>query len=62
MDVILKQDVENLGFEFEIVSVKPGYARNFLIPQGKAVIATAKQREELNKVLEDRKAEEAALI
>ncbi len=62
MDIILKQDVENLGFEFEIVSVKPGYARNFLIPQGKAVIATAKQKEELNKVLEARKAEEASLI
>lgn len=62
MDIILKQDVENLGFEFEIVSVKPGYARNFLIPQGKAVIATAKQREELNKVLETRKAEESAMI
>ncbi len=62
MDIILKQDVENLGFEFEIVSVKPGYARNFLIPQGKAVIATAKQREELAKTLETRKAEEAALI
>jgi large subunit ribosomal protein L9 len=62
MDIILKQDVENLGFEFEIVSVKPGYARNFLIPQGKAVIATAKQKEELNKVLETRKAEESALI
>lgn len=62
MDIILKQDVENLGFEFEIVSVKPGFARNFLIPQGKAVIATAKQREELNKTLETRKADEAALI
>lgn len=62
MDIILRQDVENLGFEFEIVSVKPGYARNFLIPQGKAVIATAKQREELAKVLETRKAEEASLI
>jgi large subunit ribosomal protein L9 len=62
MDIILKQDVENLGFEFEIVSVKPGYARNFLIPQGKAVIATTKQREELNKILETRKAEEATLI
>lgn len=62
MDIILKQDVENLGFEFEIVSVKPGYARNFLIPQGKAVIATTKQREELNKILETRKAEESALI
>ena len=62
MDIILKQDVDGLGFEFEVVSVKPGYARNFLIPQGKAVIATAKQREELNKTLETRKAEEAALI
>jgi len=62
MDIILKQDVENLGFEFEIVSVKPGYARNYLIPQGKAVVATAKQREELTKTLETRKAEEAALI
>ncbi len=62
MDIILKQDVENLGFEFEIVSVKPGYARNFLIPQGKAVVATAKQREELNKTLETRKAEEEKLI
>jgi len=62
MDVILKQDVENLGFEFEIVSVKPGYARNYLIPQGKAVVATAKQREELAKTLETRKADEAALI
>lgn len=62
MDVILKQDVENLGFEFEIVSVKPGYARNFLIPQGKADVATPKKREELNKVLEARKADEAKLI
>lgn len=62
MDIILKQDVENLGFEFEIVSVKPGYARNYLIPQGKAVIATAKKKEELNAILEARKAEEAALI
>src|SRR5690606_5046693 len=62
MDIILKQDVENLGFEFEIVSVKPGYARNFLIPQGKAVIATPKQREELKAILDARKAEEAALI
>jgi len=62
MDVILKQDVENLGFEFEIVSVKPGYARNFLIPQGKAVVATAKQREELAQTLETRKADEEALI
>lgn len=62
MDVILRQDVENLGFEFEVVSVKPGYARNFLIPQGKAVVATLQKREELNKTLEARKAEEDKMI
>lgn len=62
MDVILKQDVENLGFEYEIVSVKPGYARNYLIPRGKAVLATAKEREILNQLLETRKAEEDKLI
>ena len=42
MNVILKQDVDGLGFEFEIVSVKPGYARNFLIPRGLATVATLK--------------------
>lgn len=62
MDVILKQDVENLGFEYEIVSVKPGYARNYLIPRGKAVLATAKEREILNQLLETRKADEEKLI
>lgn len=62
MDVILKQDVENLGFEFEIVSVKPGYARNYLIPRGKAILATARHREELEKTLEARKADEEKLI
>ena len=40
MQLILKQDVENLGFTDDVVEVKPGYGRNFLIPQGKAVLAT----------------------
>lgn len=62
MDIILKQDVENLGFENEIVSVKPGYARNFLIPRGAAVVATAKEREALSQFLASRKAEEEKLI
>ncbi len=62
MNVILKQDVEGLGFEFEVVSVKPGYARNFLIPRGLATVATPKNVEELNKVLETRKAEEDKLV
>ncbi len=41
MEVILKQDVENLGYANEKVNVKPGYARNFLIPKGLATPATA---------------------
>jgi len=41
MEIILKQDVQNLGNKDEIVKVKNGYARNFLIPQGIAITATA---------------------
>ena len=40
MELILKQDVENLGFKDDVVTVKNGYGRNFLIPQGQAVLAT----------------------
>ena len=40
MEVILKEDILNLGYEGDIVDVKKGYARNFLIPQGKAIMAT----------------------
>lgn len=40
MQVILKEDVINLGYKDDIVTVKDGYGRNFLIPQGKAVIAS----------------------
>lgn len=40
MDVILTKDVENLGRAGEIVRVKPGYGRNFLIPRGMALLAT----------------------
>lgn len=40
MEVILKQDVKNLGEKDEVVKVKPGYGRNYLIPQGFAVLAT----------------------
>ncbi|WP_447951276.1 50S ribosomal protein L9 [Chryseobacterium koreense] len=62
MDIILKKDVENLGLEFDTVSVKPGYARNFLLPQGLAVLATPKNRATLEATLEARKEEEAKLI
>ncbi|HBG58889.1 50S ribosomal protein L9 [Proteiniphilum sp. UBA1028] len=40
MEVILKEDILNLGYKDDVVNVKKGYARNFLIPQGKAVIAS----------------------
>jgi large subunit ribosomal protein L9 len=40
MEIILKKNVDKLGYEGEIVSVKAGYGRNFLIPQGYAVLAT----------------------
>ena len=62
MDIILKKDVENLGLEFDTVNVKPGYARNFLIPQGFAVLATPKNKANLEAVLETRKEEEAKLV
>ena len=41
MEIILKQDIENLGNKGDIVTVKNGYATNYLIPQGYAIIATA---------------------
>jgi large subunit ribosomal protein L9 len=40
MEVILTQDVKKLGEKDDIVSVKPGYGRNYLIPQGQAILAT----------------------
>lgn len=44
MEIILKQDVANLGYKGEIVKVKNGYANNYLLPNGMAVIATATNR------------------
>lgn len=47
MEVILKQPVRNLGDQDDIVNVKPGYARNYLIPQGLAMMATASAKKQL---------------
>jgi large subunit ribosomal protein L9 len=44
MDIILKQDLPSLGYKNDIVSVKDGYARNYLIPKGMAMQATASAR------------------
>ncbi|MBT8196189.1 MAG: 50S ribosomal protein L9 [Bacteroidia bacterium] len=44
MEVILKQDVDHLGYTDDLVKVKPGYARNFLFPNGMAVVANEVNR------------------
>ena len=62
MQLILKEDVQNLGFKDEIVSVKNGYGRNFLIPQGKAIMATVSARKVLEDNLKQRAFKEKSII
>ena len=62
MELILKQDVENLGFKDDIVSVKNGYGRNFLIPQGQAVMATTSAKKVLAETLKQRAYKEKTVI
>lgn len=47
MKIILKEDVQNLGYKDDVVEVKDGYGRNYLIPQGKAVIANSSNLKQL---------------
>ena len=47
MELILKEDVENLGFKDDLVKVKNGYGRNFLIPNGLAMLATESNKKVL---------------
>ena len=49
MNVILLESVDNLGSIGDLVKVKPGYARNFLLPQGKAALATPENMKEIEK-------------
>ncbi|SEI86159.1 LSU ribosomal protein L9P [Cyclobacterium xiamenense] len=49
MEVILKTDIKGLGYKNDLVEVKPGYGRNYLIPQGFAVLATSSNK----KILEE---------
>ncbi|GGI58363.1 50S ribosomal protein L9 [Winogradskyella haliclonae] len=62
MELILKQDVENLGFKDDIVTVKNGYGRNFLIPQGQAILATVSAKKVLAENLKQRAYKEQKLI
>lgn len=62
MELILKQDVQNLGFKDDIVTVKPGYGRNFLIPQGLATMATPSAKKVLAENLKQKAHKEAKLV
>ncbi|UNY97704.1 50S ribosomal protein L9 [Zhouia spongiae] len=62
MELILKKDVENLGFKDDIVTVKNGYGRNYLIPQGFAVIATPSAKKVLAEDLKQRAFKEKKIV
>ena len=62
MELILKTDGDNLGFKDDIVTVKNGYGRNFLIPTGKAILATTSAKKVLAENLKQRAFKEAKLI
>ena len=62
MEVILKEDIEKLGFKNDVVTVRSGYGRNFLIPQGLAVIATPSSKKMLEETLKQRAHKEAKLV
>ncbi len=61
MEIILKEDVINLGYKNDIVKVRDGYGRNYLIPQKKAVVATDSARKILAEDLKQRAHKLAAL-
>ncbi|MGB3343893.1 MAG: 50S ribosomal protein L9 [Aequorivita sp.] len=62
MELILKKDVENLGFADDLVKVKNGYGRNFLIPQGMAVLATPSSKKMLAETLKQRAFKEKKVV
>ena len=62
MEIILIKDVENLGYANDIVNVKPGYANNYLIPQGFAKAATASAKKILAENLKQRAHKDAKIL
>lgn len=62
MELILTKDFDNLGYQDDVVKVKPGYGRNFLIPKGYAVLATDSQKKQLAEKLKQRAHKESKLI
>ena len=62
MEIILKEDIIGLGFKNDIVNVKPGYGRNYLIPTGKGVIASASAKKVLAENLKQQAHKLAAIL
>ena len=62
MEIILTEDIDKLGFKNDIVNVKSGYGRNFLIPQGKAVIATPSSKKMLSETIRQRAHKEEKMV
>ncbi|MBP3331921.1 MAG: 50S ribosomal protein L9 [Tidjanibacter sp.] len=62
MQIILIKDVENLGYANDIVDVKPGYANNFLLPQGYAKLATESAKKVLAENLKQRAHKDAKIL
>lgn len=62
MEIILLQDVENLGSKYDLVKVKPGYGRNYLIPKGLAKIANASNKKHLEEIKRQQSAKIAKMI
>ncbi len=62
MELILKKDVQNLGFKDDIVTVKNGYGRNYLIPQGFAHMATPSAKKVLAENLKQKAHKEAKIV
>ncbi|WP_185862951.1 50S ribosomal protein L9 [Blattabacterium cuenoti] len=62
MKIILKKDVENLGFQYDELNVKPGYARNYLIPKGYAILALPGEVKNIQEILKQRSKKESFFI
>lgn len=62
MEVILKKNVDNLGYTNELVTVKPGYGRNFLIPQGYALLATASAKKAHAEVMKQKSHKDSKIL
>ena len=62
MEIILKKDVEGVGFKDDIITVKNGFGRNFLIPNGSAILATSSAKKILTENLKQQAVKDKKLV